>query len=137
MAPLNITASIAAILKLSDDVLRYLGDAKDASKGRRQCVLELVNLYSILYQLDFRQVKGAASGRWYTAVRDLAVENGPLDQFKEELEMLQDKLTNGGRLKQVGEVPVWKFKKEEVASILGRMERLKTQFEIALQVDHL
>ena len=50
--------------------------------------------------------------------------------------MLQDKLTNGGRLKQVDKVLVRKFKKEEFASILGRMQRLMTQFEIALQVDH-
>ena len=32
---------------------------------------------------------------------------------------------------------MWKFKKEEIASILGRMERLKTLVEVALQMDHL
>ena len=31
----------------------------------------------------------------------------------------------------------WKFKKEEIASILNRMERLKTLVEVALQMDHL
>ena len=137
MDPLSITASILAILKLSNDVLKYLNDVKDASKGHTQCALEITNLYSILLQLESRREEGDASQRWYNAVRALGVENGPLDQFKEALEMLQDKLTNGGRLKQVGEALVWKFKKEEVASILGRMERLKTQFEIALQMDHL
>ena len=137
MDPLSITASIAAILKLSTDVLKYLNDVKDASTGRRQCAIEVANLFSILSQLEFRREEGGASQRWYTAVRALAVENGPLDQFKEALEMLQDKLTNRGRLKEIGEALVWKFKKEEVASILGQMERLKTQFEIALQMDQL
>ena len=136
MASPNITASIAAILKLSNDVLRCLGNAKDASEGRRQCALELIDLYSILYQLDFRQQKGPASHRWLAAVRELTVENGPLDQFKEALEMLHDNLTKGGRLKQVDEALVRKFKKEEFATILGRMQRLTTQFEIALHVDH-
>ena len=71
-----------------------------------QCALELVNLYSILSQLDFWMVKGVLTQRWYTAVRALTVENGPLDQFKEGLKMLQDKLTNGGQLTQVGKEPV-------------------------------
>jgi hypothetical protein len=32
---------------------------------------------------------------------------------------------------------MWKFKKEEIASILGQIERLKSLIEIALQMDHL
>ena len=137
MDPLSVAASILAVLKLSTDVLKYLNDVKDASTGRRQCAIEVANLFSILSQLEFRREEGNGNQLWYTAVRDLAVKHGPLDQFKEALEMLQDKLTSGGRLKQVGEALVWKFKKEEVASILGRMERLKTQFGFALQMDHL
>ena len=136
MAPPNIMASIAAILKLSNDVLRCLSNGKDALEGRRQCALELINLYSILYQLDFRQQKAPASLRWFAIVRKLTVENEPLDQFEEALEMLQDKLTKEGRLKQVDEVLVRKFKKEEFATSLGLMQRLTIQFEIALQVDH-
>jgi hypothetical protein len=46
-------------------------------------------------------------------------------------------MTDGGRLKKAGDMLMWKFKKEEVASILGRIERLKTLVEIALQRDHL
>ena len=101
-----MTASIAAILKLSNDVLKYLNDVKDAPSSRRLCAIEVTNLYLILQQLDSRREEGGASQRWYTAVRALAVENGPLDQFKEALEMLQDKLTNRGRLKEVGEALV-------------------------------
>jgi len=32
---------------------------------------------------------------------------------------------------------LWKFRKEEVASILARMERLKSLVNIALEMDHL
>ncbi|KAF2180789.1 hypothetical protein K469DRAFT_591668, partial [Zopfia rhizophila CBS 207.26] len=45
-------------------------------------------------------------------------------------------MTDGGRLKKAGEALLWKFKKEEVVSILDRMERLKSMVEIALQMDH-
>jgi hypothetical protein len=137
MDPLSATASIIATLQLSAKVLTYLNDVKDASKDRAQCAIEVSNLYSLLVNLRFRLEEGSASQPWYTAVRALAVENGPLDQFKQALELLRTKMTDGGRLKKVGESLMWKFKKEEIANILAQMERLKTLVEIALQMDNL
>ncbi|XTI94186.1 hypothetical protein V2W45_1217397, partial [Cenococcum geophilum] len=136
MDPLSTTASIIATLQLSSKVVGYLTDVKDASKERAKCAIEASNLHSLLLNLRFRLEEGSAEPPWYTAVRALAVENGPLDQFKQALETLQTKMTYGGQLKRVGEALVWKFKKEEVASILDQMERLKSLVEIALQMDH-
>ncbi|KAF1936856.1 hypothetical protein EJ02DRAFT_73986 [Clathrospora elynae] len=136
MDPLSVVASIIAVLQLSAKVLASLNDVKDASKDRAHCAIETSNLYGILTNLRSRLEEGGSSQPWYTAVRALAVENGPLDQFKQALETLQVKMTNGGRLNKAGEALMWKFKKEEVASILGRMEHLKTLVEIALQMDH-
>ena len=137
MDPLSVTVSIIAILQLSAEILTYLNDVKDASKDRAQCAIEASNLYSLLLNLRFRLEDGDASQPWYTTVRALAVENGPLDQFKQALETLRAKMTDGGRLKRAGTALMWKFKKEEIASILARMERLKTLVEIALQMDNL
>lgn len=137
MDPLSVTASIIAVLQLSAKVLSYLNDVKDASNDRADCAVEASSLYSLLLNLRFRLEGGDASQPWYVAVRALAVENGPLDQFKQALETLQVRMTDGGRLKKAGEALMWKFKKEEVAGILARMERLKTLVEIALQMDHL
>jgi hypothetical protein len=134
---LSVTASIIAIIQLSAKVLSYLNDVKDASKDRVACAVEASNLYNLLINLRFRLEEGDSSQPWYIAVRALAVEHGPLDQFKQALEMLQAKMTDGGRLKKAGEALMWKFKKEEIAGILARMERLKTLVEIALQMDHL
>ncbi|KAF1996905.1 hypothetical protein P154DRAFT_397109, partial [Amniculicola lignicola CBS 123094] len=136
MDPLSVTASIIAVLQLSTKVLGYLNDVKDASKDRTQCALETSNLYNLLFSLRAQLEEGDATKEWYTAVRALAVENGPLDQFKQALEMLQARMTDGGRLKKAGDMLMWKFKKEEMASIFGRIERLKTLVEIALQRDH-
>lgn len=130
MEPLSVTASIVAILQLSSKVVGYLHDVKDASQGRVKCAIEAANLNSLLIALRFRLEEGKSSTPWYTAVRALAVENGPLDQFKQALEQLLTKMTSGGAL-------VWKFKKDEIASILGRMERLKTLVEVSLEMDHL
>lgn len=130
-------ASIIAVLQLSAKVLTYLNDVKDAPRDRTQCAVEILNLCSLLYKLRDHVEKGDPMQPWYTAVQGLAVKNGPLDQFKQALETLQTKMTDGGRLKKAGEALVWKFKKEEVARILDRIERLKSLVEIALQMDHL
>jgi uncharacterized protein with NAD-binding domain and iron-sulfur cluster len=137
MDPLSATASIIAILQLSSKVLGYLNDVKDASKDRAKCAVEAAHLNSLLTALRFRLEEGDSNTPWYTAVRALAAENGPLDQFKQALEQLQSKITDGGKLGKAGNAFVWKFKKEEIASILGRIERLKTLVEVALQIDHL
>jgi hypothetical protein len=137
MDPLSVTASIIATLQLSTKVLAYLNDVKDASKDRAQCEIELSNLYSLLVNLRCRLGEGSANQLWYRAVRALAVQEGPLDQFKQALEALQAKTTDGCRLKKAGEALVWKFRKEEVANILGRIERLKGLVGVALEMDHL
>lgn len=128
---------MTAVLQLSAKVLSYLNDVKDAPKDRRECALETSNLYNLLLNLRFRPEGGDASQAWYVFVRGLAVENGPLDQFKQALETLQARMTGGGSLKKAGDALTWKFKKVEVKEILNRIERLKLLVEIALQMDHL
>lgn len=142
MDPLSITASIIAVLQLTTKVLSYLNDVKDAPKDRMQCAIETSNVYNLLLNLQFRleestSRQGSSVEPWYTAVRALAVEQGPLDQFKSALEALQTKLTDGRQRRKVGDALMWKFKKEDIVSILSRIERLKTLVEIALQMDHL
>lgn len=82
MDPLSVTASIISVLQLSSKVLAYLNDVKHASKDRAQCAIEASNLHSLLLNLRFRIEEGDASQPWYTTVRELAVENGPLDQSR-------------------------------------------------------
>ncbi|KAH8725930.1 ankyrin repeat-containing domain protein [Phaeosphaeriaceae sp. PMI808] len=137
MDPLSVTTSIIAILQLSNKVLGYLNDAKDASKERERCAVELSNLYGLLVSLRCRLEESNPNTPWHTGVRALAIENGPLDQFRQALELLQARLTHKSALGNAGEAIVWKFKKDEVANILSRMERLKTLVQVALQMDHL
>lgn len=137
MDPLSVTASIIAILQLSSKVLGYLNDVKDASKDRAKCAIEAANLNGLLTALRFRLEEGSSGTPWYTALQALAIENGPLDQFKQALEQLQRKMTGGSKMRKAGDALIWEFKKEEIASILGRMEGLKTLVQVALQIDHL
>jgi hypothetical protein len=135
--PLSITASVIAILQLTGEVIKYLNDVKDAPKECQQCTLEACNLQNLLINLRYRLEQGQASDPWFTAIRALAVANGPLDQYKQALEQLQTKLVAENKFQKVKQRLVWKFSKTEVASILARMERLKSLVGIALEMDHL
>ncbi|PSN59250.1 hypothetical protein BS50DRAFT_658884 [Corynespora cassiicola Philippines] len=137
MDPLSVTASIIAVLQLSAKVLGYLNDVKDAPKDRAQCAIEISNLYNLLFNLRVRIEEGDPLKPWYTSIRALAIENGPLDQFKQALETLKAKITDGIRLGKAGQALVWKFKKQEVDGFLGQTERLKSLVGIALELDHL
>lgn len=138
MDPLSITSSIVALLQLSNKVVGYLNDVKDASRDRARCAVEASNLHSLLTNLRFRLEDDDVDTPWFTAIRALAVENGPLDQFRDSLELLQNRMTGGStRLSSIGEALIWKFKKDEVDRILQSMERLKAMVGIALEMDHL
>lgn len=137
MDPLSITASIIAVLQLTSSVVEYLDSVKDASKDRASCAIEASNLYGLLVNLRFRLEEANPNEPWYTAVRALAAQNGPLDQYKSALEQLQPKVITGSGIKKIGNALVWKFNKEEVMTILSRIERLKSLVQIALEMDHL
>jgi hypothetical protein len=59
---------------------------------------------SLLTNLRFRVEGANPENLWFNAVRALAVENGPLDQFKAALEQLVSKMAPRDGLRKVGEI---------------------------------
>ena len=98
---------------------------------------EASNLQSLLINLLYHLNQGKIGGPWYTAIRALSLENGPLDQYKQALEQLRSRAEIQDGVQEVKRRLLWKFSKEEVASILTRMERLKSLVSIVLEMDHL
>ena len=137
MDPLSAAASIIAVLQLTGTVIGYLNDVKNAPKECQQCTIEASNLQSLLLNLRYRMEQGQAGDPWFTAVRALNIENGPLDQYKQALEQLLSRVEDQDSLQKVKTRLLWKFRKEEVASILSKMERLKSRVSFALMDDHL
>jgi hypothetical protein len=137
MDPLSITASVIAILRLTGTVLGYLSDVKNAPKECQQCAIEASNLLHLLTILRYRLEQGQTGDPWFTAIRALSVENGPLDQYKQALEQLRSRIDVGNGAQNIKRRLIWKFSKAEVAAILVRMERLKSLVSIALENDHL
>jgi len=137
MDPLSVTASVIAILQLTGKVITYLNDVKDAPKECQQCTIEASNLQNLLINLRYRLEQGQTGDPWFTTVRTLNVENGPLDLYKQALEQLQSIVDVGDSAQKIKRRLVWKLSKADVASILARMERLKSLVNIALEMDHL
>jgi hypothetical protein len=137
MDGLSAAASVIAVLQLTVSVIGYLNDVKNAPQECRQCTIEASNLQSLLINLRYRLEQGQNGASWFTAVRAIHVENGPLDQYKQALEQLLSMVEIQHGVKEVKRRLLWTFKKEEVASILASMERLKSLVSIALENDHL
>jgi hypothetical protein len=137
MDGISSAANIIAVLQLTAEVIKYLNDVKDAPKECQRCVTEASNLQSLLINLLYHLNQGKTGDPWYTAVRALSVNNGPLDQYKQALEQLQSRVEIQDGVQKVKRRLLWKFSKEEVTSILARIERLKSLVSIALEMDHL
>ena len=137
MDPLSITASVIAVLQLTGEVLKYLSDVADAPKECQECTIEASNLHNLLINLRYRLEQGQTGDPWFTAIRTLNVENGPLDQYKQALEQLRSKVDANNGAQKMKTRLVWRFSKAEVTGILAKMDRLKTLVSIALEMDHL
>ena len=137
MNGLSVAASIIAVLQLTGEVIKYLNNVKDVPKECQQCMTEASNLQSLLINLLYHLDQRKSGDAWYTAVRALNVENGPLDQYKQTLEQLRSKVEVQDGVQKVKRRLLWRFSEEEAASILAKMERLKSFVSIALEMDHL
>ena len=136
MDPLSATASIITVLELALKVSDHL-NVKDAPKERLRCWRETVSLCSLLTELKCMMKGEHATEEWFSRVRALTVENGPMDQFKQTLEQLQAKVTSDGRVGEAVAILTWNFNKKELRNIFERMERLKSSVQLALEMAHM
>ena len=137
MDPLSLAAGIIAISQLTYDVTRYLSSVVNARRDCQQCVEEASNLIGPLTSLKYRVEKARVEDEWFQQLRLLDSEDGALQQYEQPLDLLQSRLETRSSLCSIKRQLLWKFEREEVACILGRIERLKSLISIALEMDHL
>ena len=137
MDGLSVAASVVAVLQLTGEVIDYLKDVKNAPRDCQQCCSEASNLHGLLINLLYYLNQRRTGDTWYTTFRALNVQNGPLDQYRQALVLLQSKVESRHGIQKVKSQLLWKFNKEEATSILARMERLKSLVSIALEMDHM
>ena len=134
MDPLSITASIAAVLQVTGRIISYLKEVQDAPNDRIDLIIEVSGLKSLLAPLYTRIREAKSEDPWVTAVVNLGVKDGPLDQIRSALERLESKLCPKG-LKKFGKRLTWTFDKAEILSILSKIDRIKTLVTLALAND--
>jgi len=106
-------------------------------KECKQVKVELANLHGHLIRLQCHLEQEEITNPWYSAMRALNIPDGAFDQYLQALKQLEAKTTIKGHVQKLRRMLVWKFSKEEVASLLDRVERLKTLIGTALELDHL
>jgi len=136
MDPLSVTASIIAIGQLTGKVVKYLGDAKDASTDRSQFTTEISNLSSLLVRL-LSYLNESSDEPWHATVRELGGKDGLVYQYRVALEQLKGKIAKERTIKNIAKTLLWRHVIEDAERILLRIERLKSVVHIALVMDHL
>ncbi|KAL2038262.1 hypothetical protein N7G274_008911 [Stereocaulon virgatum] len=108
MVPLSLSAGIIAVLQLSGTLVSYLSSVPSATKDQASLAVKVLNLYSLLTALKHRVEEGVASDpvledHWFTAVRTLGTEDGPLCQTEKALKRLTNRIEPVDGVKRVAQ----------------------------------
>ena len=134
--PLSITASIIAVLQLTNAVVSFLKDIKGGSEDRVRLRDEIWSTISLLEMLKYR-VEEAETGDMHSRWDQKLSLVGPLNQLKHLLERLVSKLAPANRLERTIQKIMWPFDKNELKEILLTIERQKALFSLAIQHHHV
>ncbi len=134
MDPLSITASLVALLQISNSIIQYLAELGGATTERLRLLMDLSNTTMLLSMLKDAAQNEDKPGEWRSTLQGL---EGPLKQFKDLLERIAGKLAPAHGMKKIGKVITWPFKKEELSDMFASLERYKTLLGLAMQNDHM
>jgi hypothetical protein len=140
MDPLSLTASIIAVLQLTSTLTGCINEVKNATTEQTKVAVEAGNLYGLLATLRFRAEEAEefqSDDPWYSQVKLLGKRGSPLDQFKDILDTMVNKLSSSRKRDKSKSALLWKFTNTEVEDALARMERLKSLISVALTGDSL
>jgi len=92
MNSLSISASIVAVLQLTETIIQYLNIVTDALKDRQRILLKLCNVNDMLYILEEQASQAQQSDAWSSTLLSLNKSNESIEQFKTALKRLENKL---------------------------------------------
>src|SRR5438046_7959257 len=107
MEAVGLAASIVQLIDATTKIIKYLNDVKDAPKDRARLARETTSLLALLTDLRYRVDEAKSTDPWFTGVRSLGVERGPLEQFKEAMEELARKLKPESGVKMFSKALRW------------------------------
>ncbi|KAL9034131.1 MAG: hypothetical protein Q9180_005577, partial [Flavoplaca navasiana] len=137
MEVIGLSASVSTLIDVTLKTIKYLTRIKEASNDRLTLSTETSSLLPLL--MDLRdQIDQKNNGEaWFDCVRSLGDKNGPIDQLREALVQLTEKLKPKSKsgLKNLTRAFIWPFDKDYCEEILRKIERVKSKISLAVQRD--
>ena len=137
MDPLNITASLIAIIQLATTATQFLKEIKSGSEDRIRLREEIRVTSCLLEVLHDRVDDANALGQDLSSIKSLNVPGGPLHQMGIALRKLMKKLVPENRLLKKSQAVLWPLSKGDVNDFLNTIERQKAAFNLAIQNDNM
>ncbi|KAL9022895.1 MAG: hypothetical protein Q9180_008507 [Flavoplaca navasiana] len=136
MEALGVAASLGQLIEFTLKTIKYLNSVKDASQDRTRLLREVSSLLSLLVSLK-TSIDEKQSDTWFDGIKLLAVKDGPLDQLRDTLKQLIDKLKPKKGLQGVARNIIWTLDKDYCEDLLRQIDRAKSTIGLALHGDTL
>jgi hypothetical protein len=131
----GLAATVCQLIAVVSTVVGYLNNLKEAVKDRGKLAREVTSLLATLTDLRYRIEDTNDSDPWFVGLRSLGVEHGPLDQFKEAMEELAERLKPATGLNKIAGRLKWPVDQKKIKDVLSKVERLKSSVMLAQQKD--
>ena len=137
MEAVGFAVAISGLIDATTKGIQYLNDVKNAPKERAKLAREVASLLPLLMDLSDQVEDTKSTDPWFGGLQSLGGDHGPLMEFKEAMEELAVKSKPAAGIKKIPRSLCWTLDKNEVNSLLSRVERLKTRIGLVLQQRHL
>lgn len=137
MEALGGAVSVVQLVEFTMQTIKYLYRVKEASNERTGLLREAQTLLTLLLSLQAQVDKAKQSEARFVGIESLTAKNGPLDQLRDGLENLTDKLKPKKGTKTTVRKFVWTLDKTYCEDMLQKIERAKSSINLALQGDTL
>ena len=135
MDPATAIGLVAGVIDITSKVAEYLKDVKDASKEQQALAHETAISLDLLSRIQNRAQTADMTDPWFARLGSLSSQDGSLMLLEKTMGDLARKLKPVSGFRKFEKVLRWPFDKAEVANALARIERLKTNIQMALAED--
>ncbi len=132
MDPLSITCSIATVIATVDSLLKYLRDVKERKAELVKLENEIKFTANVLRSLAMVGSDSTAGDPWQANILTLESKEGPLWNFT----LILNELVQIVRAKSLLDAATYPWKKRRIEGLQSQLERYKTLFKMALQLDN-
>ncbi len=135
MEIVSLTASVTQLIDVTAKAIKYLNSVKEAFRERASLFEEASSLLPLLVSLQALVNAAKPSEPWFNEVGLLGIENGPLDQLREALVQLTEKLKPKRGVEKAARALIWTLDKAFCENILHKIERVKASISLVFQGD--